>query len=239
MVLGEQADRVAEQARGGLAAGAQQCQQDGACLELAEHAAVHAAGDRAEDVAAGILHCRREMTGEPGLDVAKVRDELVQLVVGQRGPEHRGGAERRAEELADVGVAEAYQSADRGNRHDVADRRHEVGSPAAQCPRNAPAGEADDVGLERGHSRRDQLGEDGAAVKRMDRRIRGGEHLYASLAEGGPGRQPGSVPVQEARDVRGEIRWRPAASAVSPNVLTVYRSVPGILHTGARARSNP
>ena len=44
-------------------------------------------------------------------------------------------------------------------------------------------------------------------MQRMDWRIGGGEHVYASLTEGGTPRQPGSVSVQEAREIRGEVRW--------------------------------
>ena len=81
-MLGKKAHGVAEQARGGLAPGAQQRVQDGQGFEVAEHAALSAASDCTQEVLTRVLRRRRELIGEPGLDLADPADELHQLIEG-------------------------------------------------------------------------------------------------------------------------------------------------------------
>ena len=198
LVLGQDAHGVAEQARGGLTTGAQQGVQDDVGFEVAEHPGVHAAGDGAEEIVTRLLHRRRKLIGEPGLDLAAAADELDQLVEGQRRAQHRRRVERRAQELVQVAVVEADEAADHRDRHDVADRGHELDGPAVQRPGHALVGDVDDVGLELLHALGDQLGEDGAAVQRVRGRIGGGERLYARVTERETAGEPGVVAVEQS-----------------------------------------
>ena len=132
---------------------------------------------------------------------------------------------------------EADEAADHRDRHDVADRGHELDGPAVERPRHALVGDVDDVGFELGHALGDQLGEDGAAVQRVHGRIGGRERLYAGVTEGETAGEAGVVAVEQARMFDEKSSTRPVASATSSNVLTVNTPVPGTSHTGASARS--
>jgi hypothetical protein len=159
--LSQYSHRVAQQAGGGLAPGAEQDVQDGAGLEVAEHPVVDRAGDGAEDVGPRVLLRRRDLLGDPGLNLPGSSDERHQLVEGQRSSHHRRRVERRGQQLVQARVAEADEAAGYRDRHHVADGGHELRRAALQCPRHALVGEAGDIGLKCRHPLGDELGEDG------------------------------------------------------------------------------
>ncbi|MGW0810607.1 hypothetical protein [Nonomuraea sp. NPDC002799] len=204
-VFCQQADGVAEQADGRLAAGAEQGVQDDGGLEGAEHLLVDTAGDRAEQVLARLPHRLGELPGQPGLDLPGAADALQELGVGQGRSEHRGGVERGVQEPAGVGVGEADETADHGDRHDVGDLGHELDGRALQGLGHEGVSEAGDAGFEGGHALGDQFGEDGLAVQGVQRRVGGGERLNTDITEGQSGREPCVVSVEQALHVGGEV----------------------------------
>ena len=152
LVLGQEAHGVAEQAGGGLTSGAQQRVQDVDPLLIAERTGVDAACDGAEDVVVWLLYRGRELIGDPGLDLADARDQLVQIVEGQHGPQRRRRVERGAQEKVQVTPTKADQAADHRDRHDVPDLGHEIDVPIAQRSLHAPHRNLCDLGLERSHA---------------------------------------------------------------------------------------
>ena len=83
-----------------------------------------------------------------------------------------------------------------------ADRSHELNGPVPQTPGHALVGDVKDVGLECLHAPGHQVGEDGAAMQRVQGRIGGGERLHAGVTVRPPTGQAGLVAVEQTSNVR-------------------------------------
>ena len=153
----------------------------------------------------GCSYRGRELIGDPGLDLADARDQLVQIVEGQHGPQRRRRVERGAQEKVQVTPTKADQAADHRDRHDVPDLGHEIDVPIAQRSLHAPHRNLCDLGLERSHAPGDQLGEDCFPVYGMNGRIGGRKRLYAEVTERQTTREPMLVAVEQTAHVRREL----------------------------------
>ena len=157
-------------------------QDDGALLHR-ERSGVQAAGDGPEDVVAGIACRRRELVGDPCLDLLDSRNELEQAFEGHRRSQHRGRLERSAQQALGVTVSEPDEATDHRDRYDVSDLGHEVDAPELDCSLHTVEREVNDLRFERRHALRHQLGEHRAPVHRVRGRIRGGQGLHRELTE--------------------------------------------------------
>ena len=234
--LGQQAHRVAEQAGGGLAPGAQQDVQDGGGLEVAEHPVVHGAwrrrrGCRPPGPASPPRPDRRSRPGSPRTRVtscissSKVSvDPTIAVESNAAVSSWSRPASRKPIRRLVIVIGTT-----------LADGGHELRRPAVQRPRHALVGEVGDIGLECRHALGDQLGEDGFAVQRVRGRIRGGERLRGCVTEGQAAGLASAVAVEQALDVRREVLGPAGRLGHQLGRGDREDPVPGISHTGARA----